>query len=90
MFAILICTAHFISPLASYAGELYRWVDEKGDIHFSDTLPDDSSSKGKIIENIHINDSPPAEKEKKDSEQKKKDTSTRPVSRDVTIYSLDT
>jgi len=65
-------------------------VDEKGDIHFSDTLPDEASSKGKIIENIHINDSPPAQKETKGSEQKKGDASKRAAPKDVTIYSLDT
>jgi hypothetical protein len=36
LIAILLCSA---LPLSSYAGKLYKWVDDQGRTHYSDKLP---------------------------------------------------
>ena len=92
LFAMIICTDHLANPYTSYAGEIYRWVDENGEVHYSDTDPGDSSSKGQKAKSIYIDDSPAAEKENKVSPQKqqKSDTVKTASSKNVTIYTRDT
>ena len=92
IFAIFINTGFVVNPPGSHAGEIYRWVDEKGDVHYSDTAPGDSSSKGQKTKSITIDDSQPVEKEPKDSPQKQKkiDKVRTTSSKEVIIYTLDT
>jgi hypothetical protein len=92
LFAMIICTDHLANPHTSYAGEIYRWVDENGEVHYSDTDPGDSLSKGNKTKSIYIDESPAVEKESKASpqKQKKSDTLRAASSKDVTIYTLDT
>ena len=92
IFAVCINTGFVANPPGSHAGELYRWVDEKGDVHYSDTAPGDSSSKGQKTKSIHIDDSQTVEKEPKDSPQKqeKSDKVGTASSKEVIIYTLDT
>lgn len=92
IFAIFINAGFVVNPPGSLAGEIYRWVDEKGDVHYSDTAPGDSSSKGQKTKSIYIDDGPTVEKEPKDSPQKqKKSDKVRTVSlKEVLIYTLDT
>ena len=89
---MIICTDHLASPYTSYAGEIYRWVDKNGDVHYSDADPGDSSSKRQKTKGVYIDDGPAVEKESKASpqKQKKSDTLIAASSKDVTIYTLDT
>jgi hypothetical protein len=89
---MIICTDHLSNSNTSYAGEIYRWVDENGEVHYSDTDPGDSSSKGNKTKSIYIDDSPTVEKESKSflQKQKKSDTLRAVSSKEVTIYTLDT
>jgi hypothetical protein len=86
LFGILILTAHLANPLASHAGEIYRWVDEEGEVHFSDTAPNDSSVKGRKIKSSFIQDSDTEVKEIKSAPRKSADPPGKAASRDVTIY----
>lgn len=44
--ALLLCLL-FAAPL--HAGEVYRWVDEAGGVHYSDQPPPPSAKQGKAI-----------------------------------------
>lgn len=92
IFAVFINTGFVANPPGSHAGEIYRWVDEKGDVHYSDTAPGDSSPKGQKTKSITIDDSQTVEKEPKDSPQKQKkiDKVRTASSKEVIIYTLDT
>ena len=93
IFAVFIINTCFVAnPTGLHAGEIYRWVDEKGDVHYSDTAPVDSSAKGKKIKSIYIDESPSVEKESKVSpqKQKKNDKVRTASSKEITIYTLDT
>lgn len=93
IFAVFIINTCFVAdPTGSHAGEIYRWVDEKGDVHYSDTAPVDSSSKGKKTKSIYIDDSPSVEKEINVSpqKQKKSDKVGTASPKEVIIYTLDT
>jgi len=92
VFLMIIFMGHLANPHTLYAGEIYRWVDENGEVHYSDTDPGDSSSKGQKAKSIYIDDSPAAEKENKVSPQKqqKSDTVKTASSKNVTIYTRDT
>jgi hypothetical protein len=89
---MIICTDHLANPYTSCAGEIYRWVDENGKVHYSDADPGDSSSKGQKTKGVYIDDGPAVEKESKASpqKQKKSDTPRAASSKEVTIYTLDT
>jgi len=91
LFAMIICTDYLATPHTLYAGEIYRWVDENGEVHYSDTDPG-NSSKGKKTKSVYIDDSPDVEKDSKASpqKQKKSDTARAPSSKEVIIYTLDT
>ena len=41
---VLLLACFAIMPLALHAGELFRWVDENGNVHYSDTLPADTTN----------------------------------------------
>jgi hypothetical protein len=90
IFAVLFCTGHLASPLTSYAGEIYRWIDEKGGVHFSDTAPDNSSAIGRENKRIQVDDSPIVDKGTEESSRKRSDTLRSVSSKDVIIYTLDT
>ena len=89
---MIICTDHLASPHTSCAGEIYRWVDKNGEVHYSDADPGDPSSKGQKTKGVYIDDGPAVEKESEASpqKQKKSDTLRAASSKDVTIYTLDT
>ena len=89
---MIICTDYLATPHTLYAGEIYRWVDENGEVHYSDTDPGNSSSKGKKTKSVYIDDSPDVEKDSNASpqKQKKSDTARAPSSKEVIIYTLDT
>ena len=40
-----------------YGGKIYKWIDERGVVHFSDQVPDTDKTKGKVEER-EISDSP--------------------------------
>jgi len=86
LLGILIFTAHLANPLTLYAGEVYRWVDEEGEVHFSDTAPNDSSAKDRKIKSSFIQDSDTEAKEIKSAPWKSADSSGKATSKDVTIY----
>ncbi|MEI8173447.1 MAG: DUF4124 domain-containing protein [Deltaproteobacteria bacterium] len=92
IFAVFINAGFVVNPPGSHAGEIYRWVDEKGDVHYSDTAPVDSSSKGQKTKSIYIDDSPSVEKEPRGSPQKQKKSNKvgTASSKEVIIYTLDT
>ncbi|MEW6665485.1 MAG: trypsin-like peptidase domain-containing protein [Thermodesulfobacteriota bacterium] len=48
-----------IPGASSPGGKLYRWVDEKGVIHFSDRAPDSSDKVRGVLEEREIKDAPP-------------------------------
>jgi hypothetical protein len=92
IFAVFINTCFVANLTVSHAGEIYRWVDEKGDVHYSDIAPVDSSSKGQKTKSIYIGDSPSVEKESKAYPQKqdKSDKAGTAASKEIIIYTLDT
>jgi hypothetical protein len=85
-------TGYPANPHTLYAGEIYRWVDENGETHYSDTDPGESSSKRQKTKSIYIDDAPTVEKERRDTPQKqKKSEALRTASsKEVIIYTLDT
>lgn len=52
------CTLLFFAQDFSLAGKIYKWVDERGVVHFSDQEPDTDKVKGKVDE-IEIKDASP-------------------------------
>lgn len=85
-------TGYPANPHTSYAGEIYRWVDENGETHYSDTDPGESSSKRQKTKSIYIDNTPAIEKERRDIPQKQKkgeDLRTQSL-KDIIIYTLDT
>jgi S1-C subfamily serine protease len=56
--AALLC-AFFVHGEDSSAGRLYKWVDEKGVIHFSDREPDSADKVKGILEEREIKESAP-------------------------------
>ncbi len=89
LFTMIICTHRLADPLTSHAGEIYKWVDENGEVHYSDTDPGDSS-KGQKAKSIYIEDRPAVEKETVVSPQKQSDIPRAASPRNVIIYTLDT
>ncbi|MDX1454705.1 MAG: DUF4124 domain-containing protein [Gammaproteobacteria bacterium] len=47
----LILMAFFLTTLDAEAGKLYKWVDENGKVHYTDTPPPESSSKEREVLN---------------------------------------
>jgi len=47
---ILLCAAALLASPGAFA-EVYRWVDENGEVHYSETLPPDFEDKGHDILN---------------------------------------
>jgi glutaredoxin 3 len=103
IFLFLICifvmmvhtTDRYAIPRLSYAGEMYTWVDEKGEIHYSDTQPDHLSLKNKKaliipIDNNRGDDNRAVEKTFKGPLNDKRDMTRTASSKNVTIYTLDT
>ena len=81
IFAVFLCPGFSAHLPSSYAGDLYRWVDDKGDVHFSDTAPDPSSVRKQDV--MHFS-------ETTDDPKKSSDLPSRTGSKKVTIYTLDT
>ena len=86
VFGILISTVHLANPLASYAGEIYRWIGEGGEVHFSDTAPSDSTAKDRKIKSSLIQDSDAEAKEIKSAPRKSADSYRIATPKEVTIY----
>jgi glutaredoxin len=40
----LVLLLALLAPLASAAGEIYKWVDENGQVHYSDQKPEDQAA----------------------------------------------
>lgn len=47
----LILAAGILLAVAAHAAEVYRWVDENGEVHYSETLPPDFEDKGHDVLN---------------------------------------
>ena len=47
---ILCFTSLFFPSVFGFAGKIYKWVDERGIVHFSDQEPDSNKIKGKVEE----------------------------------------
>jgi S1-C subfamily serine protease len=48
---LILCFACLVLPeKPAFAGKIYKWVDERGVVHFSDQEPDSDKTKGKIEE----------------------------------------
>lgn len=87
---ILHTTDRFSVPLSSYAAEIYTWVDEKGEVHYSDAMPDDSSLKNQKVQIIPVDDNRAVEKTPQDPLNKKPDMTKTASSKNVIIYTRDT
>lgn len=61
---------------SSFSGELYRWVDENGVVHFSDSLNDEATSGHKNIEPRVIQN---PEKEQEEYEKQKQEVGAHNV-----------
>jgi len=81
IFGVFICPGLSAHLFFSFAGDLYRWVDEKGVVHFSDTAPGPSSVRKQDM--IHFS-------ETTDDPKKSRDLPSRTGSKQITIYTLDT
>jgi len=88
--AMALYTKHPCTAQTSYAGDIYRWVDEKGGVHYSDTAPDSSSIKKQDVTHFKVDDGRSPAGEQKDEPQKGDDAPTRAASNEVTIYTTDT
>ena len=78
----------------SYAAEVYRWVDENGEVHYSETLPPDFEDKGHDVlnrrgivvdENKKLTPEPPPPPSKEDRKELPRDKSGLP--RPKALYS---
>ena len=53
LFCIFVMMVHttdrLAGPVLSYSGEMYTWVDEKGETHYSDTMPDNACGKNQKV-----------------------------------------
>ena len=45
IFSILLFFAVLLATASAVAGKVYRWVDENGEVHYSETLPPDFEDK---------------------------------------------
>jgi hypothetical protein len=48
---IIVCISGFTFAVAANAAEVYRWVDENGEVHYSESLPPDFKDKGHDVLN---------------------------------------
>jgi hypothetical protein len=89
---ICMCMGSFLSLSLSCAGDLYRWTDESGEVHYSDTPPQETSSPNQKVKSIPIPESQIPEAEKETPQQVKKKSAPARVSaqKDITIYTRDT
>jgi hypothetical protein len=88
--AFILIISAYLNP--SFAGEIYRWVDENGEVHYSDADSGQVPSKDQKTEKIYIEDTPAIEKETGNVSRKpgKREALKASLSKEVIIYTLDT
>ncbi len=77
-FTTLVILTGFAVAAVANAAEVYRWVDENGEVHYSESLPPDFEDKGHdvlnergIVTDEDLTLTPPAPKEVPEEEQLK-------------------
>jgi len=78
IFTALLFLSGFIFAASANAAEVYRWVDENGEVHYSESLPPDFQDKGHdvlnergIVTDEDLSLTPPPPKDTPEEEQLK-------------------
>lgn len=48
---VLLLVSMFIFPMLCHAGEVYKWRDKDGNIHYSDVEPPKQTTQRKVVKN---------------------------------------
>lgn len=83
--AIFCLLISFGIPGYSYTKEFYRWVDEKGVVHYSDTIPDQSTRKDVKLEGRIGTEAESEEKDVQKKQEELRDDNAKVKERNETI-----